>query len=115
MVQCPSAQNPYEDGSEPTELENNILRLLEDAGLPTDVNDQIMKLIEGAQHVVQPDHRPKYGALERACREAARHELTIRFAPREISTASGFFVEIDPAHGGDPADAFVNLVHETLS
>lgn len=52
MIRCPSADaHKLFEGPEPSELEDEILGLLEAAGIPSDINDKIMKLVSEGEEI----------------------------------------------------------------
>ncbi len=53
MTRCPSyAAHKLFEGPEPSELEENILMLLEAAGIPSAINDKIMKLVAEGEAIL---------------------------------------------------------------
>lgn len=60
MVRCPSADaHKLFEGPEPSELEENILMLLEAAGIPSAINDKIMKLVAKGEAILYQSHPSK--------------------------------------------------------
>lgn len=60
MVRCPSADaHKLFEGQEPSELEEDILALLEAAGIPSKISDQIMMLVAKGEAILYHSHPSK--------------------------------------------------------